>query len=137
MRSKLLTVDPYSFETLIKDTIEKNGFYNVSVTKRSGDAGIDVNGYLDASHYFVHDILVQFQAKRWKHSVGRKEVAEFRGSLKSALGVVVTTSHFTAQARQESQEHGQRPIVLVDGINMSEIITRLGMPLEKYLPPHQ
>lgn len=134
VRSKLLTVNPYSFEVLIKDTIERNGFYNVSVTKRSGDGGIDINGYLDVSHYFIHDTLVQFQAKRWKHSVGRKEVAEFRGSLRSPLGVIVTTSHFTSNAQQESQMNGQKPIMLVDGIRLSEIVTDLQVPFEKYLP---
>jgi len=84
-RSQLLTINPYSFEELIKDAVERNGFYNVTLTRRSGDGGIDLNSYLDVSHYFMKNLLVQFQAKRWKHSVGRKEIAEFRGSLKSAM----------------------------------------------------
>ena len=134
VRSKLLTANPYSFETLIKDAVERNGFYNVSVTKRSGDGGIDVNGYIDSSHYFIQDILVQFQAKRWKHSVGRKEVAEFRGSLRSPFGVIVTTSHFTSQAQQESQSNGQKPIVLIDGVRFSEILIELQVSIEKYIP---
>ncbi len=133
LRSKLLTLNPYSFEGLIKDTIERNGFYNVSVTKRSGDGGIDVNGYLDSSHYFAHKILVQFQAKRWKHSVGRKEVAQLRGSLDAPFGVIVTTSHFTGQAMQESEESGQKPVVLIDGTRFAEIIGLLKVPLDDYL----
>lgn len=133
LRSKLLLINPYSFEELIKDTIERNGFYQVSVTKRSGDGGIDINGYLDPSHYFAHDVLVQFQAKRWKHSVGRKEVAQLRGSLESPFGVIITTSHFTIQATQEAKESGQKPIVLVDGTRFSEIVSTLQVPLEKYV----
>ena len=131
IRSRLLTINPYSFEELIKDAVERNGFYDVSLTKRSGDGGIDLNSYLDESHYFMKNLLVQFQAKRWKHSVGRKEIAEFRGSLKSAVGVFVTTSHFTSQAHLESQETGHKPIVLIDGIRFSEIVFRLNVPLEK------
>lgn len=133
VRSKLLAVNPYSFESLIKDAIERNGFYNVSVTKKSGDGGIDVNACFDSSHYFAQDLLVQFQAKRWKHSVGRKEVAEFRGSLRSAFGVMVTTSYYTTQAQQESQSIGQKPVVLIDGIRFSETIMKLKVPLDKYL----
>jgi len=133
LRSKLLVVTPYLFEELLKDAIERNGFCKVSVTKRSGDGGIDVNAYLDPTHYFAQDLLVQFQAKRWKHSVGRREVAELRGSLESAFGVIVTTSHFTKQAIQESKESGHKPVMLVDGTRFAEIITTLQLPFERYL----
>lgn len=137
VRTQLLTLDPFVFEGMIKDTIERNGFHNVSVTKRSGDGGIDVNGYLDPTHYFLRDLLVQFQAKRWKHSVGRKEVAQLRGSLEAPLGVIITTSHFTSQAIVESKELGQKPIVLIDGIGFSEIVHRLEVPLNHYLPAEE
>ena len=30
IRSRLLTINPYSFEELIKDAVERNGFYDVS-----------------------------------------------------------------------------------------------------------
>ncbi|TAH53595.1 MAG: restriction endonuclease [Chloroflexota bacterium] len=133
-RAKLLGINPYLFEELVKDSIERNGFYNVSVTKRSGDGGIDVVASLDHSHFFAPDIFVQFQAKRWKHSVGRKEVAELRGSLESPFGVLITTSHFTNQAIQEAKEKNRKPIVLIDGTRFSEILTVLHVPMEKYLP---
>jgi restriction endonuclease Mrr len=56
-----------------------------------------------------------------------------KSSLKSAVGVFVTTSHFTSQAHLESQETGHKPIVLIDGIRFSEIVFRLNVPLEKYI----
>ena len=59
------------------------------------------------------DWLVQIQAKRWIHTVGRKEVAELRGSLQPfARGTIVTTSHFSKAALTESREHGKSPIHL-------------------------
>jgi restriction endonuclease Mrr len=52
--------------------------------------------------------LVQVQAKRWLHSVGRKEVAELRGSLQPfAKGAVVTTSHFSRAAINEATDDGR------------------------------
>ena len=64
--------------------------------------------------------LVQVQAKRWLHSVGRKEVAELRGSLKPfAGGVILTTGHFSRAAVNEASEEGKNPIGLVDGIKLS------------------
>jgi len=40
------------------------------------DGGVDVNARADARNWLFESTLVQVQAKRWLHSVGRKEVAE-------------------------------------------------------------
>jgi len=67
--------------------------------------------------------LVQVQAKRWLHSVGRREVAELRGSLHPyARGTIVTTSHFTRAAVLEARDAGKAPIVLVDGLDFSRLV---------------
>jgi restriction system protein len=63
------------------------------------------------------------QAKRWLHSVGRKEVAELRGSLRPfARGVVLTTSHFSKAAINEACEQGKNPIALIDGFRLSKVV---------------
>ncbi len=70
--------------------------------------------------WVLENTLVQVQAKRWLHSVGRREVAELRGSLQPfARGSVVTTGHFSRAAIQEASEAGKNPIVLVDGFRLS------------------
>ena len=67
--------------------------------------------------------LIKVQAKRWLHSVGRKEVAELRGSLQPyAKGAVVTTSHFSKAAITEAGEEGKNPITLVDGFRLSKLV---------------
>ena len=74
--------------------------------------------------------MVQVQAKRWLHSVGRKEVAELRGSLQPfARGAVVTTSHFSKAAINEAHEEGKNPIVLVDGFMLSQVVLDEQFPL--------
>ena len=71
-------------------------------------------------------MLVQIQAKRWLHTVGRREVAELRGSLDQyARGTVVTTSHFSKAATIEATTAGKNPIVLIDGIRLASIIKSL------------
>ena len=40
------------------------------------DGGVDVNARAGARNWLFESTLVQVQAKRWLHSVGRKEVAE-------------------------------------------------------------
>ncbi len=128
LKKNLLTINPYEFEVLMSKLIEHTGFINVEVTKKSGDDGIDVNAFL--KHRFSLDLRYQFQVKRWKHSVGRKEVANLRGSLGfNSFGVIISTSHFTSSAISESQGTGKTPINLVGMKDLYEIIKETNFAL--------
>ena len=62
-----------------------------------------MNAYSGVALWAFGDCLVQIQAKRWIHTVGRKEVAELRGSLQPfARGTLITTSHFSKAALTEA-----------------------------------
>jgi HJR/Mrr/RecB family endonuclease len=134
IRSHLLQINPYRFESLVKDIVELNGFTNVAVTPPSQDGGIDVNAYVADSNYFFSKTHVQFQVKRWRHSVGSVEINNFRGALHStAKGIFVTTSHFTKAAIEEA-EHSVKPsISLINGFEFSSLIKKSGIELNKYL----
>jgi HJR/Mrr/RecB family endonuclease len=123
VRGKLLAMEPKTFECFVKDLLLHCGFLDVCVTKFSADGGIDVNARAGGRTWIFENMLVQVQAKRWLHSVGRKEVAELRGSLQQfARGVVITTSHFSKAAISEASEEGKNPICLVDGFSLSNIV---------------
>jgi HJR/Mrr/RecB family endonuclease len=123
VRGKLLAMDPKDFEFFIKDLLLHCGFSDVCVTRFSADGGVDVNARAGARIWVFENTLVQVQAKRWLHSVGRKEVAELRGSLQPfARGAVVTTSHFSKAAINEAGEEGKNPIALVDGFRLSKVV---------------
>jgi HJR/Mrr/RecB family endonuclease len=134
IRSYLLRINPYRFESLVKDVVESNGFANVTVTPPSQDGGIDVNAYVADSDYFFSKTHVQFQVKRWRHSVGSVEINNFRGALHTtAKGVFVTTSHYTKAAIQEA-EHSVKPCIsLIDGLRFSKLIKDTGININKYL----
>lgn len=121
LKKNLLIINPYEFENLMAKLIEHTGFINVGVTKKSGDDGIDVNALL--KHNFSLDLSYQFQIKRWKHSVGRKEVANLRGSLGfNSFGVIISTSHFTSSAINEAESLGKTPINLIGVKKLYDII---------------
>jgi hypothetical protein len=123
VRSKLLALEPQNFELFIKDLLVHCGFSDVCVTRFSGDGGVDVNARAGSRIWVFENTLVQIQAKRWLHSVGRKEVAELRGSLQPfARGSVLTTSHFSKAAINEASETGKNPITLVDGFRLSKLV---------------
>jgi restriction system protein len=123
VRSQLFNINPYKFEHLLKDLIERTGFSNVSVTPPSQDGGIDINAYVKESNVFFANTLVQFQAKRWRHSIGSVEINNFRGALSSiAKGVFVTTSHFTKNAIQEAKNTAKPSIALIDGFSLANLL---------------
>lgn len=131
-RKHLLACDPQRFEHIISDILLRSGFNDVSVTRYSQDGGIDINAKLDKKAWPLRHLLTQIQAKRWLHTVGRKEVAELRGSLQPhATGCIVTTSHFSRAAVVESIETGKVPITIVDGYELARIVqsVKLDLPM--------
>jgi restriction system protein len=125
VRSRLLMTTPRQFELVVQEMLLKSGFERAEVTRYSQDGGIDVNAFAGRDMWPIQNLLLQVQAKRWLHSVGRKEVAELRGSLQPfARGAVVTTSHFSKAAIREASEPGKNPIVLLDGQRFAALISR-------------
>ncbi len=130
VRGTLLAMEPRSFECFVRDLLMHCGFSEVCVTKFSADGGVDVNARAGGRAWIFENTLVQVQAKRWLHSVGRKEVAELRGSLQQfARGAVITTGHFSKAAINEASEEGKNPICLVDGFRLSRVVLEEQFPL--------
>jgi HJR/Mrr/RecB family endonuclease len=128
-RLRFLQFTPREFEHFIKALLEKSGFVEVSVTRASGDGGIDVNAYVDDKNEFFSGTYVQAQVKRWRHAVGSPEINNFRGALSTtAKGVFVTTSHFTRAALAEARHEAKPSIALVDGDKLAAIVIRVGFP---------
>jgi len=127
-RARLLASNPERFEHFVKDLLISSGFSKATVTRFSQDGGIDVNAYAGTSIWPLHGLLIQVQAKRWLHTVGRMEVAELRGSLQPyARGALVTTSHFSKAAFLEASEPGKLPIVLLDGYEVAKLSLKYGL----------
>ncbi len=133
IRSRLLGINPYRFEHLLKHLVEKTGFRDVYLTPPSQDGGIDLNAYVHDDNVFFANTLVQFQAKRWRHSVGSVEINSFRGAISSmAKGVFVTTGHFTKAAIQEAKHTNKPSIALIDGFTLASMIKDVHLPIEEF-----
>jgi hypothetical protein len=129
LRTKLLTINPYEFEELVGKLLQHTGFVNVEVTKKSGDGGIDIKAKLE--HYFSKNIDFLFQVKRWRHSVGRPEVANLRGSIGyNNFGVMISTSHFTKSAITEANADEKKPINLIGIDSLHYIVKNSGFKIE-------
>jgi len=130
VRGQLLGIEARQFEHFIGHLLSRSGFVDVATTRFSQDGGIDINAIAGRMLWPVVGTHVQIQAKRWHHTVGRKEVAELRGSLALyARGAVVTTSHYSRAAISEASGDGKLPLVLVDGYALAKVTLNFGLQI--------
>lgn len=117
----LLCLPPETFERLCQRLLREAGFSRTQVTGRTGDGGIDGLGVYRLS---LVSFQVFFQAKRWRSSVGAKEVRDFRGAMagRGEKGLLITTASFTADAKAEASRDGAPPVDLVDGFQLCDLL---------------
>lgn len=110
----LRALEPAAFERLSQRLLREAGFVKVEVRGQTGDGGIDGVGVLRVN---LVSFQVYFQCKRWKGSVGAKEIRDFRGALQGRAdkGLFITTGTFTSQASEEATRDGAIAIDLIDG----------------------
>lgn len=93
---------------------------------RSGDGGID--GIIKEDRLGLD--VIHIQAKRWNdRTVGRPDVQSFAGSLdgvRAKKGIFITTSTFSAEARQYVERIDKR-IVLIDGNQLASLMYDYGI----------
>lgn len=118
---RLLQMSPGAFERLAQRLLREADFRDVEVLGRSGDGGIDGVGDLRIS---LVSFPVYFQCKRYKDAVGAGAVRDFRGAMsgRGEKGLLITTSTFTREARQEASRDGAPPIELIGGLELAELL---------------
>lgn len=118
----LMEMNPYGFEKLAQRLLRECGFSQVTVTKKSGDGGIDGNGKLKVNGILTFNVA--FQCKRYKGVVGVADIRDFRGSLTTDIekGIFITTGTFSKAARDEAVSPGKQQIDLIDG---EELVQKL------------
>ena len=123
------------FEELCARLLRHIGFENLKVTGKTGDHGIDGEGFLLINR-FVR-IKVMFQCKRYSNTVQAKEVRDFRGAIqgRTERGIFLTTGNFTKGAREEAARENATAIELVDIDRLLELLIeeRLGVRETKAL----
>lgn len=95
-------MDGHRFEQFCADVLCDNGFYNVKVTKGSGDHGIDILANKGNMKYGI-------QCKCYADNVGNKAVQEvYSGKTiyNADIAVVLTNRYFTKQAKEEAKKLG-------------------------------
>lgn len=102
------------FEHLTGRILHACGLDDVVVTQGSRDGGIDGHGTVLTG---IIRLRVAFQCKLQTNRIDRAEIDKFRGAIQGEFeqGIFVTTSEFTAGAKQCSYKRGTVRIQLIDG----------------------
>lgn len=117
----VMDMTPDGFERLSQRLLREAGFTKVEVRGKTGDGGIDGVGVLRVN---LVSFQVYFQRKRWKGSVGSKEIRDFRGALQGRAdkGLFITTGRFTSSASDEATRDGAIAIDLIDGDRLCDLL---------------
>jgi len=131
MLDKIRSLSPREFEEFVSHLLGIMGFETVT-TEYVGDRGVDVIGILNAEG--LTNIRLKVQVRRVQGNIGIKEVQRIRGTLAvDEHGAIISTSGFTLEARREAEAEKMKPISLVDGETLVDMILRhYDMLDEKY-----
>jgi restriction system protein len=130
LHARLHSMSPAEFEELVGTLLGAIGFEDVAVTGRSGDGGIDVRGTL-----VVGDVIrtrMAVQAKKWKKNVQAPIVQQVRGSLGThEQGLIITTSDFSAGAREEAERPNAVPVGLMNGEQLVALLVEYDIGIRR------
>lgn len=119
-----------AFEQLVLDVLRAMGYGGPegSIERLGGQGGDEgVDGVIREDTLGLD--LIYVQAKSWEATVGRPEVQKFFGALhgkRATKGVFITTSKFSAEARDFAQGVTPR-VILVDGRQLAELMIDHGV----------
>lgn len=129
----LYKISPAAFERLSQRLLRESGFFQVEVTGKVGDGGIDGKGIVRVSGLLSFHVI--FQCKRYKGSVTPSQIRDFRGAMQGRAdkGLVITTGTFTREAIKEATRDGAPPIDLIDGELLCDKLKELKLGVDTKL----
>jgi restriction system protein len=129
----LYNITPAAFERLAQRLLRESGFFQVEVTGKVGDGGIDGKGIVRVSGLLSFHVI--FQCKRYKGSVTPSQIRDFRGAMQGRAdkGLFITTGTFTREAIKEATRDGAPPIDLIDGELLCDKLKELKLGVETKL----
>jgi restriction system protein len=123
--SQIMASPPDFLERVVVDMVVRMGYGGNrkdagKALGRSGDEGID--GIINEDPLGLD--IIYLQAKRWGNPVGRPEIQKFAGALqgqRAKKGIFITTSSFTAEAREFAARIDTK-IILIDGSLLAKLM---------------
>jgi restriction system protein len=131
LREHLKCMHPYRFEQLVRDLLEAMGYEDVTVTKASGDYGVDV---VATVQFGITTITEVVQVKRRQESIQRPILDQLRGALpyyKALRGTIITLGTFSTGCINAALFVGAAPIGLIDGEKLLDLLIKYDIGVKK------
>ncbi len=114
------------FERVVVQLLEKMGYGQGVVTRRSSDGGID--GLITTDELGFRPICTQAKRFSADNKVSRPMVQAFVGALNGAPnGVFITTSSFTSEAVEYANNYPNATLSLIDGRRLTGLMIKHGL----------
>ena len=130
-------MEGYEFEQFIGRLLDSLGFRDTQVVGQSGDEGIDVLTYLTSP---LLTVKVAVQVKRHSANIGPRDISYLRDrwAHRADKLLFITTSDYTAGAREVADEDRQKKVDLISGEQLVEVMIerQLGVQVEPVLKYH-
>lgn len=129
LKQKLMALSPYAFEHFVKELLEAMDYENVTVTKQSGDKGVDVTANFQ---FGITEIKEVVQVKRTEASITRPVIDQLRGALpyhQAIRGTIITLGKFAKGVADSALFQGAAPITLIDGDRLIALAEKHGVGL--------
>lgn len=122
-------VTPAFFESLLIELLLAMGYGGTGegaahALGQSGDNGVD--GVIDQDPLGVDQVYIQAKRYAEGNNVSASDIRDFFGALnlkRAQKGIFITTSEFTASAKETAQNLGMR-IVLINGTELAKLMLR-------------
>lgn len=118
----LYGIDPYRFEYIVADLLEKMGYGDLQVTQASNDGGIDA--IVNEDKLGINKILVQAKRYAETNKINPTHIRDFLGALASEKvqkGIFVTTSFFDEKSRKLAS-NSDKKLKLIDGEELAKLM---------------
>ncbi|MGH9189422.1 MAG: restriction endonuclease [Acidimicrobiales bacterium] len=132
LRSIVLALSPAGFENLCKRLLTELGLVQLRTVGQAGDRGIDIEGHLRVNAVVTFRVGVQCKLYSDGNKVTPRQIREFQGALGPYdRGIFMTTSVFTQQAEDQAASPGYKPIDLIDGERLIELLQENGLGIRR------
>jgi restriction system protein len=132
LRSTVLALSSGGFENLCKRLLTELGLVQLRTVGQAGDRGIDVEGHLRVNPVVSFRVGVQCKLYSDGNKVTPRQIREFQGALGPFdRGIFMTTSVFTQQAEEQATSPGYKPIDLIDGERLVELLQEYDLGIKR------
>ena len=133
---RVRSLSPRFLEVVVLELLHEMGYgaSNGSIEHVGGPGDEGVDGVIHQDTLGLQRIYVQAKRYKVENTIGRPDIQKFVGALAGLGangGVFITTSSFSAEAREYADKNLASRVILIDGKEFGRLMVRHGVGVQK------